>query len=162
MKCPNCSGRITTKDYDPDYEIYECPKCGEAFEPDDIEEAQNGTSPRKRRELAVGPVPQAKGKKRQAEIVREAEALAKFEAKSMIPIKKEQTTRHRDEVSTRDVIEIIADEIQAYTIEMGGTEMDRLNAREFFAMNLVRPLLLSGVSFREKEISRAYCTEHKQ
>jgi hypothetical protein len=59
------------------------------------------------------------------------------------------------------VVEIAADEIQAYAKDLGGAEIDRLNAREFFAHNLIRPLAMAGVSFRERDVSRAYCREHR-
>jgi hypothetical protein len=163
MKCPKDGAKITSKHYDADYEIYECPKCGEAFAADDLEEAENGTSPRMRRELAqIKKVPQAKGKKRLTEIAADEEAIAAFEAKSVVVKKGDApVVKHRDSVATGDLLDIIADEIQLYSVEMGGQEIDRLNAREFFAMNLVRPLLSAGVNFREKEVSRAYCKEHR-
>lgn len=169
MKCPKDGTKITSKHYDADYEIYECPKCGEAFTADEMEEAEHGTSPRKRgEEVALRSAqknagrPQAKGKKKRAEIAKDDEAIAKYEAALTTPkVKAEKETKHRDLVNTVDILEIVADEIQAYSVDMGGVEIDRLNAREFFAMNLIRPMLNAGVHFREKDVSRAYCKEHK-
>lgn len=160
MKCPNCNSKITSKHYDPEYEIYECPGCGEAYEADDLEEAQNGTSPRKRRELSSGPKPAAKGKKRQAQISEDAEALARYEQAQLKPKKADKSIKHRDEIATGQILEIVADEIEAIWQEFGST-IDRLNAREYFAMNIIRPLRLDGVAFREKEIPAVYCKEHK-
>lgn len=161
MKCPNDGTKITSKHYDVDYEIYECPKCGSAFTADDLEEAENGTSPRRRRELAAGPVPQAKGKKRRAEIADDEKAIARYEAELAKPtVKAEKTAKHRDEVSTGQILEIVADEIEAIWAEFD-YKIDRLNAREFFAMNIIRPLKMNGVHFRDKEVPRAYCKEHR-
>src|SRR5215831_11516040 len=112
MQCPNCNAKITSRHYDPDYEIFECPGCGTAYEADDLEEASNGTSPRKRRELAAGGTPKAKGKKRQEEISEDEAALARFEAEAMKPRKSTAAVHHRDEVSTRDILEIVADEVE--------------------------------------------------
>lgn len=162
MKCPKDGTKITAKHYDADYEIYECPTCGEAFSADDLEEAETGTSPRKRRELAAGTVPKAKGKKRQAEIVEDAEALAKYEEKVFkAPVKKAKEVKHRDEIQTGQILEIVADEIEAIWKEFG-SKIDRVNAREFFAMNIVRPLRIEhDVHFRDKEIPARYCKEHR-
>ena len=159
MQCPNCNAKITSRHYDPDYEIFECPGCGTAYEADELEEAVNGTSPRKRRELAAGGTPKAKGKKRQEEISEDEAALARFEAEAMKPRKSTVAVHHRDEVPTRDLLEIVADEVESIWTEFG-VKIDRGNAREYFAMNLIRPLRMAGVSFREREISRAYCDDH--
>lgn len=177
MKCPNCKAKITTKNYDPDYEIYECPKCSEAFTADDLEEAETGTSPRKRadagRPLAhpegederwaeiITGKPTAKGKKRQTEIAADDEAIAKFEAEQMKPKKKaDAEVKHRDEIETSQLLEIVADEVETIWDEFGA-DINRLNAREFFAMNIIRPLRINGVHFRDKEVRAVYCKEHK-
>jgi len=151
MQCPSCHAKITSKHYDEEYEIFECPQCGAAYEPDELQEAENGSHPRV----------QAKGKKRRAAIADDAEALARFEEESLKPRAASHAEhKHRDEVSTKDVLEIFADEIEAIWAEFG-TRIDRLNAREYFAMNIYRPLTFNaGVHFREKEVPRVYCDEH--
>jgi len=151
MRCTNCNSKITAANYDEDYEIFECPKCGAAFEEDELQEAENGSHPRV----------QAKGKKRRAEIQEDEEAIAKYEAEQLKPQKAHAETKHRDEVATKDVLEIFADEIEAIWTEFG-SPIDRLNAREFFAMNIFRPLTFEGgVQFREKEVPLVYCEDHE-
>lgn len=161
MKCPNDGTKITSKHYDPEYEIYECPKCGNAYTADELEEAENGTSPRKRAELAASGRPRAKGKIKAEKIHADEEALAKYEAETLKTRKSEdKSVHHRDEISTSDILEIVADEIESFCRE-SGFEIDRLNAREFYAMNIIRPLRIAhGVSFREKEVPAVYCKEH--
>src|SRR5262245_19269070 len=108
MTCPSCSATISTKHYDPDYEMYECPKCGGSFTPDEIDEAVSGTSPGKRRDESIRArlkrgLPVAKAKKRQTEIADDAEALAEFEKEQLKPRRSEEANRvqHRDEVPTK-------------------------------------------------------------
>jgi len=102
----------------------------------------------------------AKGKVRRSEIEDDKEALAEFEAKMLVPIKKDTQTRHRDDIPAAEIINIMADEIEAVVEETGG-RIDRLNAREFYAMNIVRSLLLKHhVSAREKEVPMVKCKEH--
>src|SRR5262252_712756 len=148
MRCPSCQTKITARNYDDEYEIFECPECGAVYEEDELREAENGSHPRV----------QAKGKKRRAEIQDDEEAIAAYEAEALKPVKSgERETKHRDEVATRDVLEIFADEIEAIWAEFG-TPIDRLNAREYFAMNIFRPLTFEGgVQFREKEVPLVHC-----
>jgi hypothetical protein len=187
MKCPNCNTRITTKDYDVIYEWYECPKCEGCFTADEIEEAASGTSPGKRsrsvshsgkkagRGNSVGNStavdsdiaadlarikPIAKGKKRLTEIAEDDEAIAKHETEMLKPVKAEKDTKHRDEVATGQILNILADEIEAIGEETG-VQITRVNAREFYAMNLLRDLKYKhGVHARDKEVPHVYCKEH--
>jgi hypothetical protein len=175
--CPDCKTRISTKHYDAEFEWYECPKCEGCFTPDELEEAENGTSPEKRAkdhgknskgaravrglQDAAGRSstrPVAKAKKKQQD---EDEAVAKADSKALT--KKEaadpQVTKHRDQVPTGEILTIVADEIEEIGNELG-TTISRLNAREYYAMNLVRPLILKGVSAREKDVPMVKCGEH--
>jgi hypothetical protein len=105
--------------------------------------------------------PLAKGKKRQSEIAADDEAIAKFEAEQMKPKKKaDAEVKHRDEIETSQLLEIVADEVETIWQEFGA-DINRLNAREFFAMNIIRPLRINGVHFRDKEVRAVYCKEHK-
>jgi DNA-directed RNA polymerase subunit M/transcription elongation factor TFIIS len=152
MKCPNCQARIMAKNYDPDYEMYECPKCGGSFTPDEIV---------KQEVESLKPV--AKAKKRMTEIQEDEEAFAKFEAEELKPRKSADaaTVHHRDEVPTGQVLNIFADEIELIGQEIG-VQIDRLNAREFFAMNLWRTLALKhGVHARDKSIPHVLCEDHE-
>lgn len=184
MKCPNCATKITSKHYDPDYSWYECPNCGNAYSADEIEEANNGTSPGKRAkevkanhpvdddekwaEIIIGKPkkkkpasnkPVARSKKHKAG---DEEALAKFEEESLKPRKAADagTSHHRDEVPTVEILNVWADEIEAIAEETG-VKVDRLNAREFFSMNIWRDLSLKhGVKARDKRITVPHCKDH--
>jgi hypothetical protein len=185
MKCPECSAKITTKHYDPEYEWYECPKCEGCFTADEIEEAQSGTSIRRRQASAPAgaavssrvlassvrarnaggagsKTPVAKGKKRRSEIESDAELLNQHEAKVIENTvkQKQSAVHHRDEVPFGDVLNIMADELEALGEEFN-FKVDRLNAREFFAMNIWRPLVLEhGVSARDKSVPHVLCKAH--
>ena len=150
MICPDCSGKISAKNYDPDYGWYECPKCEGCFTPDEIIRAEQN-----------GKKPIAKAKKRLTEIQEDEEALAEYEAEVLKPRKAAETRppTHKDSVPTGQVLNIIADEIEAIGEEIG-VPIDRLNAREFFAMNLWREMIALGVEARESEFQVPLCNEH--
>lgn len=177
MKCPECKAKITTKNYDPDFDWYECSKCEGCFTADEIEEAESGTSPARRRSNArdvssgvddlVGDVRRtktkvvAKGKKRRTEIQEDDEAVAKHEAEMLKPVKKDapETHRHRDDVPTRQVVNIMADEIQAVYEEMGG-RIDEVNAQDK-ALILWRQVKIdTGISAREIDVPHILCSDH--
>lgn len=189
MKCPECGTKITTKHYDPDFQWYECPKCEGCFTADEIEEDNNGTSPAKRarqnRRLGSGSPtgsrgvkserasskhsgnrsgtnrPVAKGKKRRTEIQEDEEAAARHEAEMLKPVAsaEPETKKHRDEVSTREVVNIMADEIQAYYEELGG-KIDEINAQDK-ALTIWRQVKIdTGISAREIDVVYATCKEH--
>lgn len=159
MKCPTDGTKITTKHYDADYEWYECPKCQGCFTADELEESETGTSPRKRAEKAA---PKAKGKKRLEEISEDEKAVKEFEEKAYAvrASSEPKATRHRDQVRTGEILNIVADEIEGYCREVG-TRIDRINAREFYAMNLVRPMVIAGVSAREQTVPMMKCGDHE-
>lgn len=183
MKCPECQTKLSTKNYDAEFEWYECPKCEGAFTADEIEEAASGTSlaarkrngnsasgknstdARVRSDLQDAAVrsssrPTAKGKKRRTEIAEDAEAIAEHEATALKVQPREKEAKHRDEVSFGQVVNIMADEIEVIAEETG-TKVDRLNAREFYGVNLWRSLITQhGVSAREKAVPMVKCAEH--
>jgi hypothetical protein len=174
MKCPDCGNKIKTADFDPEYEWYECGRCEGCFTADEIEEAEHGTSPRARRNgggdrdsvvarglgRAARSVPVAKGKRRLTEIEEDEKALAEHEKAMLTPVARQSETYHRDEVATSQILNIVADEIENIITEAGG-QIDRMNAREFYAMNLIRPLRVKhGISFRDHEVAAVYCEEH--
>lgn len=163
MKCPKCKTTLSTKHYDAEYELYECPKCEGAFTPDEIEEATSGTSPAKRsRAAGKSNKPVAKAKEHKSEIAEDDEAIAKFEAETLKPRESSgpKITKHRDEVETKAVKEIIADEVQEIGYEFG-VEIDRLNAVEWYAHNLWLSLhAMNGISARDKKVPMVKCGEH--
>lgn len=185
MKCPECKTKITTKHYDAEFQWYECPKCEGCFTADEIEEAASGTSPGKRAKEAkkeIDPKPErgldedkkwagiiiegkgkpvAKGKKRQTEIHEDEEAAAKHEAEMLKPVKSNDpaSSKHKDDVSFREVVNIMADEIQAFYEELGG-RIDEMNAQDK-ALTIWRQMRIdTGVSAREQEVSYVMCSEH--
>jgi hypothetical protein len=153
MICPDCGNKISSKHYDADYLWYECPKCEGCFTPDEILKTElNGKK--------KGPI--AKAKKRMTEIQEDEEALAEYEAEALKPRKAAESApqKRKDTVPTGQVLNIIADEIEAIGEEIG-VRIDRLNAREFFAINLWRSLVPLGVEAREAEFQIPLCKEHK-
>jgi hypothetical protein len=152
MKCPDCQAKITSTDYDPDFEWYECPKCEGAFTVAEIE----ATRPSKNTSGKV----KAKAKKRQEEISADQEAIEKMEAEMLKPLKKDKAdTKHRDELPLKEVVSIMADELQEIYREMGGT-LDDVNARDK-ALTLWREIhYKEGVHAREKPVQHVLCGAH--
>jgi hypothetical protein len=174
MKCPECHAKISTKDYDPDYSWYECPKCEGCFTADEIEESVSGTSPGKRAkgngkvadDIRAGlnrarSVPVAKGKKRQTELLEDEEATAKHEAEMLKPVVTDapEVHKHRDEVRTKEVVNIMADEIQAVFEIMGG-RIDDVNAQDKALVLWRQARIDTGISAREVEVPHVLCKEH--
>lgn len=153
MKCPDCKGKITEDNWDAEYEWYECPKCEGAFAKDEIK--QPGI---------IGPTrPVAKGKKLQAARAADAE-LEKEEVERIVKKKTRNSEadvkRHRDELPTAQVVNIMADEIQAVYEAMGGS-LDDLNARDK-GLTIWRDLMIHGhVSAREQAVPMSLCGEHE-
>lgn len=175
FRCPKCDGKIKDKDYDEVFQWYECPSCGGCFMFDEIlegggkalnEELQSvkNTHGDGRRSKIVskksgkkaGRVV-AKAKKRAED---EAEAVRKADAKVETTKAEDRDVRkHRDELPTKQVVNILADEIQAITGELGA-ELDYINAQDK-ALTIWRQLHYGGhVPAREKKLTLSYCKEH--
>ena len=105
---------------------------------------------------------EAKGKKRRTEIQEDEDALAEHEKEMLKPVKQDKgPTHHRDEIETRQVVNIWGDEIQDIYAELGGPPLDEINAQDK-ALILWRELhAMHGVSAREQKVSHAACKEHK-
>jgi len=187
LYCPECNSKIRDKNYDADFELYECPGCEGMFTFAELVEhgaqsaAGNGNAgsldtrrgPEKKKrdgkpsrngkgqDRRIRPGVIAKAKKRRQELEEDAEADAKqIEEITKNVKRKAKEERHRDEVETGLVLNIIGDEIEAIAEEIG-ISIDRTNAREFYAMNLYRPLLLAGVRAREQDVPHKLCKEHQ-
>jgi hypothetical protein len=161
VRCPEDGTKITAKDFDAEYEFYACPKCGNLYTADEIEEANNGTSPRKRAEAATRIGPVAKGKKRRTEIQEDADLLDADAERILKDVtKQESRSKHRDEMPTSQIVNLWADEIQAIYHELGGT-LDDTNAQDK-ALTLYREILTqTNVAVRDQEIPYVMCKEHK-
>lgn len=158
--CPECGKKISDKNYDSAFEMYECPKCEGMFTFDELMEGGGNALSEATETPQKAVPPKAKGKLRQEQLERDAEADAKqIEAITKNTKKSKKEERHRDEVQTGMILNIIADEIETIC-EEGGLKMDRLTAREFYAMNLYRPIMLAGYRAREQEVAHKLCTEH--
>lgn len=148
MICPECKTKITAKNYDSEFEWWECPKCSSAFTADEIEEKKS-----------TGPV--AKGKQRRTEIAEDEEALAKHDVEVLKAVKKsaEVATTRKDEVPIEEVISIMADELELIYEEMGG-RLNTVNARDK-ALTLWREVhYKEGVHAREKAVEHVLCGAH--
>jgi transcriptional regulator NrdR family protein len=152
MRCPECNSTIKPTDYDPVFEWYECPKCEGCFTYAEIIES-SGTGNR---------VVAAKGKKRQAD--READANLENEmtqavVKKKVPSAEVNTSRHRDELPTGQVVNIMSDEIQEI-YGVFGSAIDTINAREK-ALIIWRDLMVYGhVAAREQAVPYVQCKDH--
>lgn len=169
MTCPECGAKIGAKNYDAEFEWYECPKCEGAFTGDEIVEAEerehsrgvdSGSNNGRSNSVRVATKPVAKKKKKQAEIDADAEAIAEYEKRTTeTVVVSEKETRHRDEISTGQVVQIMADEIEAIYEEMAQT-ITRDNAEDK-ALTLWRNLRVhDGITAREKAVELALCGEH--
>ena len=178
MKCPECHTAIKQKDYDAAFEWYECPSCEGCFTGDEIMEAElasrdvGGRSNRGRNRSADSGGDSgsgrtatkkvvAKGKKRQSEIEADAEAIAAYEKRTTeTVVVADKKTKHRDEVSTGQVVQIMADEIEVLYEEIGWTPLSR-DAAEDKALTLWRNLTVhDGITAREKAVPVALCGDH--
>lgn len=157
MKCPECQTKLTTKHYDAEFEWYECPNCEGCFTSDELEEANGGSSVASRRQTEK---PVAKGKARQSAIQEDADAIAEFEAANFKVTKKaDEAPKVKVGVSSGQVRQIMGDEIELIAEETG-TTLNRINAVEFFAFNLVLALLRNKVPIREGKVPMVKCPEH--
>jgi hypothetical protein len=155
MKCPECQTHIKSKHYDPEFEWYECPECEGCFTAAELVDESHSDATRAK--------PTASAKKRLEEAEKEAEAVSEHEKAMLKPVKSQEKdeTRHRDSVPTGQILNIMADEIEEIVVEAGGS-IDRLNAREFYAMNLWRPLAIHAkISAREQEVDHVLCKDHR-
>lgn len=181
MECPECGGKLGQKDYDAAFEWYECPKCEGCFTGDEITEADlngrqsksassrsakrtvdrgSGRSSNSVRSGNSSAKPQAKAKKKREEIDADEEAIAEYEKRTTETIvASEKTTKHRDEVSTGQVVQIMADEIEM-VYEETGQHITRDNAVDK-ALTLWRNLHYhDGIVAREKPTPVATCADH--
>lgn len=156
LVCP-CGKKLSiTKHYDDVFEWFECPKCEGCYTYDELLEGGGKAI----EEIEAAPsFPVAKGKERLARIAEEEEAIAAYEAEALKPVKTEKETKHRDDLRTGEVVNIIADEIQTVYEEMG-VRIDEVNARDK-ALTLFRELHYhAGVSCREKPVQHVLCGVH--
>jgi hypothetical protein len=164
-----CGAKLSiSKHYDDDYEWFECPKCEGCYTYDEIEAATRGgkgangsdnSGSSESESVASGPV--AKGKRRLARIDEDEQAIAEFEAQALVPTKAQgaEAVKPRDGLTTDQVVNIMADEIQAIYEEMGSS-LDYMNARDK-ALTFYRVLLYKGgVTAREKPVQHALCEAH--
>jgi hypothetical protein len=173
MKCPECSRKLSTKNYDAAYEWYECPKCEGCFTYDEVLEGgisedddgvHNGNSAEgatnNRQRATKNGTPIAKGKKRRAEIEEDEQAVEEF-TKQIVTnaVKQASPTKHRDEVETVAVVNVWGDEIQDVYRDLG-SEIDEMNAQDK-ALIIWREIHnLQGVTARDQEVAHALCKEH--
>jgi ribonucleotide reductase alpha subunit len=101
--------------------------------------------------------PVAKAKRRQADV----DLLDQQEAEMVKNVvKQEPVKKPRKEVSTAEIVNIMADEIQLLYEEMGD-RIDDVNARDK-ALTLWRELHVHGhVVAQEREIPHALCEKHE-
>lgn len=174
MNCPDCATKITAKHFDAEFQWYECPKCEGCFTADEMEEARGGRTVRGSERNGSGGRSAAsvvahaatkkvavKGKKRQTEIADDDEAIAKFEAETLKPVKTDDPPlkKHRDEVSTKEVVNTWAAEIQDVYEELGG-RLDDENARDKALILWRQVQTETGVSAREQDVGYATCNAH--
>jgi hypothetical protein len=106
--------------------------------------------------------PQAKAKVKQNELAEEAELAEKHVEKTVV-VKRESGPTKRSGVSSRDLVQVMADSIERTT------DLDRVNAED--KAILVARLLLYGTTgdnskfeiprIREVEMKAKYCKEHR-
>jgi hypothetical protein len=173
MICPECQTKITSKHYDPSFEWYECPKCEGCWTVAELEgersrnDGRGGSNGGSNSGGVVGDRVRAattkvvaKGKKRRTEIQEDDEARAVYESKMLKPVKVEdKETHHRDEIPVKEVVSIMADELEAIYREFG-VPLDTLNARDK-ALTLWREVhYKDGVHAREKPVEHVLCGVH--
>ena len=148
MICPECRGKITSKNYDADYEWYECPSCGGAVTADEILKA----------EMERSPAIKAKGKIRRTEY--ELDKAVEENA----PIVKKSTIKQETKlgVSSKESVKIITDTVEE-VYQYFGQKIDHENAKDK-ALNIYRAMVYEGrgAAVREKEYEIPTCKEHVQ
>jgi len=103
----------------------------------------------------------AKGKKRRTEIAEDEEVIAEHEKQMMKPraSTEPKVVHHRDEVESREVVSILADEIQDVYHELG-YELDDANSRDK-ALIMWREIRYTlGATARERAVPHAACKDH--
>jgi hypothetical protein len=176
MKCPECGAKILSKHYDPDFEMYECPRCGGLHTVAEIEEARGQdpvradvSSGNGRADLAgrrPGTAVVAKAKKRKTEIVEEEslsdeQLLDKDSERIVAQVTKsgERQPQHRDDAGTGAVVTAWGAEIQDVYHELGG-RIDQANAEDK-ALTLWRELAIqTGLQAREQSVPFLACKRH--
>jgi|SRR5580765_2284706 len=104
--------------------------------------------------------PTAKGKKRRSEIEADAEAAAKLEeAVAKNVVKANDEPRPRNTVPTKQVVNIMADEIQAF-YEESGLNLDTMNAQDK-ALTLWRGMSSHGGTAKEISVPLVLCKKHR-
>lgn len=151
MKCPECGHKLTKKNYDPEFEWYECPGCEGCFTDDEIVKEDSGK-----------PKLVAKGKKRRTELQEDEDRLedmTKEIASKPVKAKGADTKHHRDELTTGQIVPIWGDEIQAIYEELGSS-LDEVNAQDK-ALIIWREIYIhAGATAREDEFKIKLCKEH--
>lgn len=146
MKCPNCGKKISEKNWDHEYEWYECAKCEGCFTADEIKPAATTVK--------------AKGKRRTEILDAEADALEEYDKKMLEPtVKQTETTHHRDEIRTKEVVNIMADEIQVIYQELG-LQLDELNAQDKALILWRDAKIYAHATAREQTVDHALCETH--
>lgn len=102
-------------------------------------------------------IPIAKAKRRQQDAESDQEAIKKFDENIRV-VKAKPDEKPRTEVPTREVVNIMADEIQELYV-LSGSRLDEENARDK-ALILWRELSTNGVHARDKAVPHALCKKH--
>jgi arginyl-tRNA synthetase len=105
--------------------------------------------------------PVAKAKRKAEEAHADDEAIKEFEERQLkTVVKVESVEKPRNEVSTKEVVGIMADEIQLM-YEEGGVEIDEMNARDK-ALILWRSILVGNVArARDQAVPHVLCKDHE-
>lgn len=105
--------------------------------------------------------PRAKAKIRQEDFHADEEALKEYEASIAKNVVKSKGKRYKDEIASNEVVNIMADEIQAVYQEMGA-ELDEANARDK-ALTIWREMSLNHhITAREQAVEHVMCEEHDE
>lgn len=104
----------------------------------------------------------AAGKERRTRIESDADAVAEHEkAVAKNVVRSSLPVRHRDELPTKQVVNIMADEIQSVYAVLG-MSIDDLNAKDK-ALNIWRHMHIKGhVTAREQDMDVVLCAEHRE
>ncbi len=103
--------------------------------------------------------PVAKAKRRQEAVDADGEAIAAYEAEIAKPVRAPVEKKPRNEVPTRQIVNIMADEIQA-VYEMMGSRLDDMNAHDK-GLTLWRDISAKGVRARDQAVLHELCKEHE-
>lgn len=104
--------------------------------------------------------PIAKAKRRAADRDADIEALKKYDETTVKTVKTGRVEKKpRNEVPTRDIVGVMADEIQLIYDE-AGMSIDETNARDK-ALILWRDLSMSGVHAKDQVVPHVLCEDHE-